>query len=238
MAGDIDVWLIDLASMPSLDDCDLTTLSATERAHFHTFLHPEPARRFALCRLVLRHLLAAPSTAPGAALEIASGAAGKPYCVTPGLPHFNLSHASQVAAIAISHTLEVGVDIEPAASFVETARMQARICSAAERQWLAAHPARADADFGRLWTRKEALLKACGAGLTVSPSELDLSGQIDAEEGVVARPCAHQRGLETLRWQALPPWKLHVGAVAARVEPGSGPLRVRVREFESSRLRD
>ncbi len=229
MAVEIDVWRIDLEAMPALDSLDLSPLDRAERSRLQAFLQPAPARRFALCRLALRHLL-------GGVVDIALGPHGKPYCPAPGAPRFNVSHASRLALIAISHATEVGIDIEPASSFADTGALQARICSPAERQWLAAHPDRADAVFGRLWTRKEALLKALGTGLALAPATLDLSVQIDAEEGALDAPMSAAPETPLLRWQALPPWGDHVAAVAARVERDAGPLTLNVRSFEAARL--
>ena len=80
---------------------------------------------------------------------------GKPYM--PIGPYFSLSHCKQGIAVAVSDQ-PVGVDIEgirhAEQDLIERTmnrEEQARICS--------------DRDFTRLWTQKEAVLKAEGTGI-------------------------------------------------------------------------
>ena len=53
--------------------------------------------------------------------------------------------------------------------------------------WLQAHRASADVTIARVWCRKEAVLKACGRGLTWPMTELDL-GIPGATEGLCEVP--------------------------------------------------
>jgi 4'-phosphopantetheinyl transferase len=85
-----------------------------------------------------------------------------------GRIRFNLSHAGGLALIAIAAESDVGVDLE----FVETRADYQTIArsffSAAEADPLGALAVdrRAEAFLG-CWTKKEACLKACGAGLAI-----------------------------------------------------------------------
>jgi len=89
----IDVWWIPL----SVHDCAAfpdSTLSPEERARAAAFRFEEHARRFrdshAALRLILEQF-------------------GKPFITGSTPVHFNLSHADDVALVAVSCDVEVGV---------------------------------------------------------------------------------------------------------------------------------
>jgi 4'-phosphopantetheinyl transferase len=116
---------------------------------------------------------------------VEAGAHGKPFA--PALPwlDFNLSHAGSFVAIAFARGQPLGIDIEPLDRRVAVDGVAARFFGAAETAALerigadARQPA-----FLRLWTHKEAVLKALGDGLGfgLDRIEFDLSG-----DGRVAR---------------------------------------------------
>ena len=91
---------------------------------------------------------------------------GKPQ-VAPGLPQvqFCVSHIETMAVIAVSRDAPVGVDIETIGQPLDAALVEG-FCSPRERQALAQlrGPQQKRA-FARLWTLKEAYVKARGLGL-------------------------------------------------------------------------
>ncbi len=93
---------------------------------------------------------------------------GKPRW--PGGPDFSISHARGFAACAVAPPgIAIGIDLEPAGRVrAETIR---RVLSAAEERALDA-----GADATRLWTGKEAVLKAAGASLADAAS-VEIEGQ-------------------------------------------------------------
>lgn len=95
------------------------------------------------------------------------GQYGKPELDGAG-PRFSLSHSGAVAAVAISPRRPVGVDLEKLASGIDPARMARRYFPAAEADHVAAAESEEEQAqrFVRLWTRKEACLKAAGARLS------------------------------------------------------------------------
>jgi 4'-phosphopantetheinyl transferase len=76
-------------------------------------------------------------------------------------------------------------------------------------------------DALRVWTRKEAALKALGVGLTVEPRELEVSAPTDPPR-VVALPAGLAQAVALTDLD--PPLAGYVGA-CARI--GSEPLRIR-----------
>ena len=90
---------------------------------------------------------------------------GKPLPVR-GI-HFNLTHSERTVAIALTRTGPLGADIETAAHFARHASFADRICHPDEKAWVhaAADPQTALRRRLEVWTRKEAFLKATGAGM-------------------------------------------------------------------------
>jgi len=89
------------------------------------------------------------------------GEHGKPFL--PQGPSFSLSHAGELAVLAVSPT-PVGVDVEKPRAVSDT--VARRYFQAEERAWMEADPLNR---FFCLCTRKEAVLKCCGRGLSLHP---------------------------------------------------------------------
>ncbi len=98
--------------------------------------------------------------------------------VSQGLPRFSLAHGDGVALLAISHLrYDVGVDIERIVSESERPwrELLERICHPCEaREAIAEARAIGSRAFYQRWVGKEAVLKALGVGLRVSPAEVPL----------------------------------------------------------------
>ncbi|EST21818.1 hypothetical protein N566_27090 [Streptomycetaceae bacterium MP113-05] len=83
--------------------------------------------------------------------------------------HFSLSHTHGLVAVALADSA-VGIDVEGVPD-ARTAADIAPMLHPVERAELAALPAsERPTAFARCWTRKEAYLKATGAGLTETPA--------------------------------------------------------------------
>lgn len=164
----------------SLPSAELEVLSAplsqAERDRAARFIRLEDNLRHTVGRGVLRHALAHFLGVPAASFQFSTGEAGKPYL--PDGPAFNVSHSADVVLIALAPEGRIGIDIEkirPLRDIDGLART-----SFAEDELAALHRLAPDgraAAFFRVWTRKEALLKAVGHGIgalsevSVDPAE-------------------------------------------------------------------
>jgi 4'-phosphopantetheinyl transferase len=163
----VHVWIasLDAANASLSDYC--AALVPDERMRANRFRTPQLRRRFVVARAFLRRLLAAYAPVDFPALRIDYGTNGKPYLAdAPGI-RFNLSHADDVAMYAIASGGEVGLDIEATMRNVDVDGVARHAFSASECESLAAlaPDARREAFF-RIWTRKEAYVKARGEGLS------------------------------------------------------------------------
>jgi 4'-phosphopantetheinyl transferase len=103
------------------------------------------------------------------------GAHGKPARAKPP-PHFNLSRRDGAAAVAVSMTHEVGVDVETLRPIDDARELAALHFTPQERDNVVD-----DAGFLRVWTRKEACMKATGLGLALTPSSFECGAQARAQ---------------------------------------------------------
>lgn len=135
---------------------------------------PADRQNRALARLLLRHAL----REHGLEQLLPTwqrDAQGRPFFPTssacPAPPDISCAHAPGLAAVALGLGVRVGIDAEPAHSR-PTLAPYADIFSAAEFYFLEASPPSAR-PFATLWTRKEALCKLDGRGLTAATARIN-----------------------------------------------------------------
>jgi 4'-phosphopantetheinyl transferase len=167
-----------LHDMP--DATQLAWLSPRERARGDRFHFEHHRRRFLAAHCALRATLSRHTGTPPSSLQFIENPFGKPLLA--GVPdcQFNLSHSDDLALLVISDTGPVGVDIEMLRPMRDALSLAEANFSASEyAEFLAVDPRVRDEVFLRVWTRKEACLKAVGIGLSQPPSSVDVG--LDAE---------------------------------------------------------
>ncbi|MEO1519422.1 MAG: 4'-phosphopantetheinyl transferase superfamily protein [Cyanobacteria bacterium J06633_2] len=221
---DVHLWQVILSCGIDQQQTYYATLSSDERARADRFKFEHLRHRFIIGRGVLRELLGRYlAIAPGE-IRFTYGRYGKPtldQAVHSTSISFNLSHSNTMALLVFCRKGMIGVDVEHIRSSVDALALSKRfftpheyhhICSCASEQ--------AIAEFFRLWTCKEAYLKATGEGLAgLQTIEVDVKG--DAEPSVRV----HQRSINTQPHRSYA-WNLaqcqpspnYVGAIALGVE--------------------
>lgn len=194
-SGEVHLWHLQMADLP--DPAAHEPQAGIDNAASRSFASSR-LLRFQQ-RFYLRLLLAAHLHRPAHAVRIGRTASGKPYVATdagvlaavrPSAQHtptsrpplyFSLSHVGSAMLVALCRDHPLGVDMEVASRRVrDPMRMARRHFHPAEVRWLQAlPPAQQAVAFMRLWTCKEAVVKATGGGIV---SGLDrfavaLSGQ-------------------------------------------------------------
>ena len=210
--GQVHVW------HARLDRADLTPeavegwLSEEEKERAARFRVERGRYRFTMSRAFLRGLLARYIGCSPAEVPLERAARGKP-ALASGPPDlsFNLSHSGELAVLAVCRGREVGVDVELVTGSDRAGRVAARVLSPGELAELrdtAVGGARETA-FLSAWTRKEALLKACGTGIDreLAQIEVGTSGDLRA-----VRLVGHEGEWSVVSFRPAPGY---VGAVAA-----------------------
>jgi phosphopantetheinyl transferase len=171
-------------------------LTAAEEAACARFLRPDDAALCRAARFLVRHTLSSLLGIAPAALRLRPRPGGKPELACAGLHslRFNLSHTRGLAMLAVTMAgdAELGIDVECADRRVSADLVRAVLAPAELRAVLALPDERQSAAFLRLWTGKEAVLKAAGLGLAVAAERVvfDVAAMslvaIPAELGEVA----------------------------------------------------
>jgi 4'-phosphopantetheinyl transferase len=162
-------------------------LDAHERARLSRFRREADRARYlaahALARLALAHAVGRPAADLAFDRRCRCGKQhGKP--VLRGGPGFSLTHAGGLVGVAVHPQGPVGLDVEEERELTDLPALARHACSPAET---ATDPG----SFFVLWTRKEALLKATGAGLTSPMNAITLGPAGVAEwtgDGAPAEP--------------------------------------------------
>lgn len=160
-------------------------LDGVEQARCAALRRSVDRARFVTGRVLARHALAAELGVDPAAVAlrtrcpICGGAHGKPRPAGAFASDVDVSiaHAGDRVLVAVCRGAPVGVDVEAIRGAGELADARAGVLAAEERAAVAAlAPALREAAVVRLWTRKEALLKASGHGVTVALDGLRVTG--------------------------------------------------------------
>lgn len=194
-----------------------------------TALRAHRAGERARARSALRRILARYTGLAADALRIEADALGKPRLAHPGAPAFNLSHTDGLALVAVART-PVGIDVERLRPLADAPGLAHRFLAPAEAAAVAARGAEArDAAFLRVWTRKEAVLKASGHGLALDTRAIEVG--TGPGRRVLALVAAREAGeFELLSVPVARGW---VAALALAVAPDRGAAtRVAVRCFD------
>jgi 4'-phosphopantetheinyl transferase len=182
----VELWWTSVGDRapPSADLIALLDGDEVHRAD--RFRVADARRRFVGARAMLRCLLGRRLGVPPRDLRLTTGPRGKPS-VGPGdtTVHFNLSHSADLVVVAIASS-EVGVDVETLRPVPRAERLAARFFAESERRWLVDLPSEElERSFLRVWTCKEAYLKAIGSGIGVPLSRVEVDPERPA---VIAAP--------------------------------------------------
>ncbi|MCB5165492.1 4'-phosphopantetheinyl transferase superfamily protein [Streptomyces bambusae] len=167
-----DVWYVGVDQVP---ESLAVLLNGHDRARRRRIVREADRSRFLAAWVLARIVLGERLDRDPAALEFdrtcrhcGDRSHGKPVVGTAGAGlDFSVSHTGGLAVVAVSDR-PVGVDVEDTTA---GAQPPAAALTERERETCPGY-----AGFARLWTRKEAVLKAAGKGLAVHPGRIELRG--------------------------------------------------------------
>jgi 4'-phosphopantetheinyl transferase len=169
--NEVHIWQIDLARGHDEVQWYRRVLAADEAERADRFYFERDKNRFTVARAAMRDILSRYTGLAAQNVHFSYGAKGKPELsgsMEQNEIRFNLSHSSELALLAVTRGLTVGVDIEWVKSDFATDDIAERFFSVTEVQTLRSLPADQQAEaFFSCWTRKEAYIKALGEGLSV-----------------------------------------------------------------------
>lgn len=176
--GEVHVWRTRLDGWPLSRVAELAqTLSSDEQARAARLVRPEDKSRFTIARAILRDILSRYTGVPPGELVFSQAQQGKPHLVQPSVAlQFNVSHSADRMLAAVSDGPAVGVDIERLRALSDLMELAARFFAAREHSTLLSLEGwqRIRAFFDA-WTRKEAVMKARGDGLTLPLDQVEVT---------------------------------------------------------------
>jgi 4'-phosphopantetheinyl transferase len=181
--GDIHVWTETLTLRPHAEQAKLALLSPDEQERALRLVNPEHRRRFIAARAALREILGryldlAPQAVRFSYLEHGKPALGPAHA---SAIRFNLAHSGDLALYAVTLAHRIGIDVERIGNRNHLAIAE-RYFSPRE---IAALKSASEAEqaliFYRIWSRKEAIVKAVGTGLSMPLSSFSVAADGEPE---------------------------------------------------------
>ena len=174
-AHTLDLWFLDLDNAP---EAVTSVLDGKERERAARFVKHLDGARFTAARGYLRTLLAVSLDCRPQDIEFIYGEWGKPALSATGDQSiaFNLAHSRNKAVVAIAQAESVGADIEAIRPIDDWRDFAERTFAPAERRRLFALPESIHLDgFFATWTRKEAVIKFWGQGLSADLQSFEVT---------------------------------------------------------------
>ena len=169
LGGDeVHVWRASLVLDAAAVEMFWATLAPEERRRAESYRFHRDRLHYVIARGVLRAILARYLETPPAQIRLTYSEYGKPeLAADQGGLRFNVSHSHGAALYACTRRRELGVDIEMLRDDFAILEVAERFFSMTELCELWSLPTRLQTQaFFNCWTRKEAYIKALGAGLS------------------------------------------------------------------------
>ena len=229
------VWVIDLTQPPDILRHLRDVLSPEERSRADRFVQHKTRIQYTIAHGALRHILGVHLGIDPHILQFTEQSHGKPHL--PGkMLRFNLSHAGDLALLAVGYGRELGVDVEPVRSLSDALDLAQRFFSVTETaKLLTVTLPDLPRSFFECWTRKEAFIKATGQGLSYPLHSFDVTFYPDPEPKLTTLP--EHRG----RWSLhnLIPAPNYCGAlVVEHTQVAPEPPDIQLRRWKSSDFLD
>lgn len=200
---EVILWRASLREPPPLDTLLRdSALDDAERARARRYLRPEHGQRWALARHAARTIIASYCAIPPESLTFIEAERGKLSVREAPWLSFNLSHSGDWLLLALTLApAQLGVDVEQARPDRHFEVIARRVFSPREQRALLAladDAAAYRACFYRIWTRKEAYIKALGMGLHLPLESFDVSPEAHSRPPLLE--ARHEGALDASRW--------------------------------------
>ncbi len=158
----MNIYYVNITKFKELEGYSL--LSEERKSKVNRYLKLEDKQRCLAAGLLLRYALGPPYHN-----YLRHNEYGKAYLTTPSPSHFNISHSGDYVALAID-TAPLGLDLEKITDFHP--QIAKRCYTPEEQAWLTSQGS--NLAFFKLWTGKEAVMKATGLGFNMPPETFDI----------------------------------------------------------------
>ena len=196
--SELHVWCAALNASPNDLAYYSSILSSDEKARAERFYFEIDRHHYIAGRGILRSLVGGYLDIKPAQIEFVYGQYGKPALRDQTL-EFNLSHSMDMALYIFSLGHKVGIDIEFTHPMPEMDKFAAEHFTPGENKLIHSLPEAQKLDtFFKIWTCKEAFLKANGFGLTIPINQVEIS--LDVENSAILNVGAQNKE-QTQDWR-------------------------------------
>jgi 4'-phosphopantetheinyl transferase len=188
LSESVHVWPLHLTASPSTTEILTSCLDEAERARAARIQVDDGWRRFVLGRGALRLILGRYLKRRPSDVVFAYGVHGKPGLAESDLC-FNYSASGGAAVMAFGIGTDIGIDVEEVRTIDQPLDIASKYFHPLEVRELAAMSAtERDVAFLRLWTCKEAVVKAVGLGLSMALDSFCLTDFATGNARLAHRP--------------------------------------------------
>jgi len=175
----INIWSANLTHLAQHEAICLALLSPDELARANRYKVGKAKSTFVLARGILRYLLARYLSIAPEKITFDYTAHKKPFLASIHQSNlsFSMTHSGEMALFAFGYDREIGVDIEKIGSHDYEEIAKRFFTETESERLLSLSDDKRAVFFYQLWTRKEAVLKAMGLGLTVPLNQVEVLDQ-------------------------------------------------------------
>lgn len=180
--------LIFTAYLPSMNQ-DLkklwTPLSDQEKTQAEKFINKPLRDRYVMSHGLLRYLLSLYISSEPHEIQYSVNQFGKPFLKEKSSRvQFNMSHSKDYAAYIIGLDYQIGIDIEWKDKTINFEEISDLVLSPAEtNNFKTLEPKKKFHTFYDIWTKKEAIVKAIGEGLSYPIKTIEIMNSADNAKG-------------------------------------------------------
>ncbi len=197
----VQVWTISLETEATkVRHCE-SLLANEELARASRFSSLDHRQRFIMARASLRKILSFYANSNAAILDFEYGPKGKPSLSGNTGIHFNLSYSRNMAMVAVSMQRELGIDIQAITQVTEPESVARLVFSPVELSYLLSLDVHErQLAFAHIWVRKEAYIKALGAGFSQPMHSFSVSPALGNTDALLQD---HDRCQATAEWRLI-----------------------------------
>ena len=207
----IHIWSANLDQPENISQKYYLVLSQQEKDQADKYKVKELRDRYILSKGILKQLLADYKTCEYQEIKFEYNSFGKPCIATSSNADdicFNLSHSGNLAVFSFVKNKNIGIDVEQVQEIPDMDGVVNLCFSEFEKEWFyRISPGQKKEIFYKIWTTKEAYIKAIGKGFSFSPNRINL--ELNSKNEIIFK--------EIIGDDELKRWKLY----SFNPEPGS-----------------
>ena len=215
LSGYTHVWYAQLDKFESKVDFCFHLLSLEEKNRVEKFKFDNLRRDWILTRGLLRVFISNYLKFDPKKIEFEYNEFGKPFIVPNSESKnlsFNLSHSDGVVVFAFTRHKQVGIDVEKIGGVLNFPEVIELVFHNFEKEWFSKIPTNKKNEiFYKLWTSKEAYIKAIGKGLSFSPNKVSL--ELDSEENLIFKDIACEKDLTKWKLVSFKPFPDYISSI-------------------------